>query len=144
MRPTPPIPPQVLVVDDDPLIRSFISDVLIQDGFTVFSAGDGAEALRIARRRAGLLDLVLTDFEMGAISGLDVARVLRDHFPWIHIVMMSGTAAEPLVGAGFIDAFLEKPFTPMDLCRKLRGVLAGPPRTEHAPPRITHHHHRSH
>lgn len=123
MSPNLPIPLKGLVVDDNADVRALAGAVLIQEGYTVFAAGNAAEALRIARMPSCQLDFLLTDFEMGTVNGLEVADAVRRLFPSIRVLMMSGSHIERIAAAGRVDAFLAKPFTPTALRVKLRQVL---------------------
>jgi CheY-like chemotaxis protein len=112
-----------LVVDDDPGMRSFATDVLCEAGFAVVSAADPEEALRIARLQTHAIDFLLTDYEMGAADGLALAAAMRGMFPSIRVIVMSGWNPDTVPYAGIADTFLRKPFSPAVLCQTLRGIL---------------------
>ncbi|MBI4611533.1 MAG: GAF domain-containing protein [Candidatus Rokubacteria bacterium] len=81
-----------LVVDDEPLVREVLSDLLSQGGHEVVLVADGAEA--IARCRAEPFDLVLTDLAMPGVSGLQVARAVKDHDPAVPVFVITGWGVE--------------------------------------------------
>jgi two-component system cell cycle sensor histidine kinase/response regulator CckA len=118
----------VLVVDDEDLVRTLAGSVLERAGFQVLTAADGEEALAVYRARASEIDLVLLDFTMPKMTGLQVLRQLRRIDPDVRVVVSSGhtvyTDGERLQAAG-ARAFLAKPYAPDELIRRLRAVLDG-------------------
>ena len=122
-----------LVVDDDFDVRSFVSAVLTADGDTVLSAGDPLEALRLARASREPIDFLVTDFDLGAATGLDLAAAVRRTFPHIRVLLISGSidCSTPPV-SDRVDGFLQKPFTATELRTKLANLLAEPQMAEHA------------
>jgi len=115
----------VLLVEDDDAVRALALRALQAAGFTVITAADGEEALR----KAGVvhrLDVVLTDLMMPQMRGDDVSRRIRALHPQAGVVLMSGFSQDTLVREGRIEAdghFLEKPFTPANLVRTVRGAM---------------------
>jgi CheY-like chemotaxis protein len=101
--------------------------VLARRGYTVLEAGDGLEALGVAQRHAGAVDLLLTDVRMPGMDGRELARRLRLTRPETRVLLMTGymdpdgpgPTPEP-AGA----ATLHKPFTLEALAERVRGVLA--------------------
>jgi signal transduction histidine kinase/CheY-like chemotaxis protein len=114
--PTPASPPpaqlRVLLVDDEPEVRSALADVLVTSGHTAFQAAGGREAL--AWLDAGQsVDLVLTDLGMPGLTGADVARAVRARWPHLRIGLMTGwDETEGLVGetSAVVDFVIAKPF----------------------------------
>jgi DNA-binding response OmpR family regulator len=107
----------VLVIDDDPLIRRLIA-VTLQDvrGFSVHEAEDGEAGLAAAAE----LDpaVVLVDFEMPGISGVETARRLRATGSSATVVMLTGSAhsdTETRAREAGVDRFLTKPFSPLEV-----------------------------
>lgn len=120
----------ILVVEDQPEVRRLIQKVLAARGYEVLSAGAGAEALQVAERFHGQLDLLITDAVMPGMSGREVALRLTAAIPGIKTLLVSGYAEGTVVHDGVVDpgiAFLRKPFTPEALVRKVREVLQTPP-----------------
>jgi len=115
----------LMVVEDEPVLRALISEALQAAGFNVLCAKDGDEALGLARAHTGQVDLLLTDVVMPGRSGPDVAARLRELHPALKVVFMSGYTGEVLNQHGALEGaqFLEKPFSPDTLSRRLRDVL---------------------
>ena len=113
----------VLVVEDEPGVRSAAKRILEKGGYTVLDAGDGAEALE--RCETARVDLLLTDVVMpGGCSGRDLARQL----PHIPVVYMSGYTADVVGHQGVLDpgtTLVQKPFTEITLLTAVADVLHG-------------------
>lgn len=118
----------ILVVEDDPDVRALTGMVLGDLGYTVVSAGDGEEALRILHDRAEI-DLLLTDIELpGGISGIDIARQATIRIPDIKILFMSGYTdqmPDDSDAYGKTVHFIAKPFKWTDIARALSVALQG-------------------
>ncbi|TDT14521.1 response regulator receiver domain-containing protein [Ilumatobacter fluminis] len=100
----------VLVVDDDAILLEVAKRLLVLAGCEVIAAGSGADAVEIARSHDGAIDVVLTDFHMPELDGLEVATAMADARPDAVVVLMSGSGA-PEVGSGAEPtAVLAKPF----------------------------------
>ena len=117
----------VLVVDDDPTVRQVLHLMLDLEGCRVILASDGAEALSVAETVRP--DVVLLDFEMPVVDGMEVCRRLKDagEPPKIFMVSALDTLehehAALLAGA---DGFLRKPFSPLKLLSIVDGAAVGP------------------
>ncbi len=119
---------RVLVVEDEQAVRHVVRRVLQLQGYTVFTARDGAEALRIAQEQDGRIDLVMTDVVLPEMSGPAIVERLIAAWPHAKVLYMSGYAAEEAMKRGLLDpgtALLRKPFTLDELARAVRGVLDG-------------------
>jgi DNA-binding response OmpR family regulator len=121
-------PKTILAVDDEAHILHVVSLKLQNAGFTTLTANDAEEALEAAA--ASPLDLLITDYQMPGLSGLDLARTLhaqpgRKNLPVI-MLTAHGLALEQveLARAG-ITACLSKPFSPRDLLVKVNELLQG-------------------
>ena len=115
----------VLVIDDDPQVRTWIRDVLEMEGLAVASAGDGRRALQLATRQAPSVALV--DVTLPVMDGAAVTTALRgllgERFP---IVLMSADAGVPEKAARVrATAYLQKPFTIDQLMSALQAGLSG-------------------
>ncbi len=113
----------ILVVEDEPSVRSLLERLLAQAGYRVFSAGSGEQALRLAQDLGEGIDLIVSDVMMRGMSGPELVAVLRAQCPGLRVLMVSGLAGSE----GEIDlhrsAFLGKPFTRDELLVKVREAL---------------------
>lgn len=118
----------ILVVEDDPSVRGLVQEALRLSGYEVLVARHGIEALLTGAKHLGPIHLVLTDVAMPQMSGPEVAEKLTVARPEIKVLYMSGYPDHPVFERGEIKrdtAFLQKPFTPNVLTRKVREVLDG-------------------
>ena len=116
----------ILVVEDEAMVRDLTLEVLKECGYTVIPAGRPDEALRISEQNQGHIDLLLTDVIMPGMSGLDLAERLKPERPEMKVLYVSGYTADAVARHGMSDsktAFLQKPFSPGALVRKVREVL---------------------
>ena len=115
--------PHILVVDDDPAIRELLSAYLERNDLRVTTVANGAAMRALLGKQ--VIDLVVLDLKLGAESGLDLARRLREQSA-IPIVMLSGQSDEAdrvmalELGA---DDYLNKPFSPRELLARVRAIL---------------------
>lgn len=128
---------KVLVVDDDAKTVELVKLYLNRDGYRVFTADDGHEALRLARENHP--DLIVLDLMLPGISGLEVCRILREESD-VPIIMLTAltTDEDRLRGLDLgADDYVTKPFSPRELAARVRAVLRrlpgerGPERLEH-------------
>ena len=116
----------VLVVEDDPAVRSLTRRVLEDRGYSVLEAGDGAEALRLAEEYDGPIDLLVTDIVMPEMSGRKLAESVRSLHPAARVLFMSGFTEQDVRQQGLLEPdapFVEKPFSPERLARRVRETL---------------------
>jgi len=116
----------VLLVEDEARVRKLIVGVLSSRGYQVLEATRGEEALRLCRDYHGKIDLAVVDVVMPEMSGPDLVRQIAPFCQGMRVLFISGYTDEAIVHHG-IDrsgaAFLQKPFMPDALARKVREVL---------------------
>ena len=119
----------VLVVEDSPQLRELIQEVLQVRGYQVLEADAGDAALDVARRHDGPIHLLLTDVIMPGMNGRQLADRLTAVRPDVKVLFASGYTADVLVQYGVEGGrhYLQKPFTPDALARKVREILSEPP-----------------
>jgi len=119
----------VLVVEDDPFVRSYAVMSLESLGYKVISAVDGKEALQTLAATPHV-DLLFTDVVMpGGVNGWELAGLARKERPALHVLLTSGYALETLAANGHVRQgalILEKPYRKAELARLVREALAGP------------------
>jgi two-component system cell cycle sensor histidine kinase/response regulator CckA len=115
----------ILVVEDDDQVRGIAGRILREHGYHVIEASGGAEALGLAAREAGGIDLLLSDVVMPGMGGAELADRLRRAQPGVRVLHMSGYTS----GIGGPDPrtvlpeLIEKPFTAAELLRRVRALL---------------------
>ena len=114
---------RILVVDDEPLILKSVRMVLSRAGYVVEVASSGSEALQ--RLKEGTYDLVVTDWKMPLMHGDMIAREIREKYPALPVLLLTGSVLEA-PPSGF-DGVLFKPFSAEEL-RGLVMALASQPR----------------
>ena len=114
-----------LIVDDEPSIRAYIRAVLERERFQSMEADTASQALRVLEKLGGSVDLVISDINMpGEMSGIDLAYSLRNSFPYIPIILISGYADDKSVkrAAASFD-FIQKPFAPTAILNAVSRAL---------------------
>ncbi|MBM3980081.1 MAG: response regulator [Planctomycetes bacterium] len=120
----------VLVVEDDDTVRGLTRLALEGRGYAVLEAAHPAAALERAERHPGPIHLLVTDVVMPGTGGRELARALCAARPGLKVLYVSGYTDDAVVRHGIVtatDAFLQKPFSPLALVRKVRAVLDGAP-----------------
>jgi CheY-like chemotaxis protein len=115
---------KVLIADDDRLVRTMLSDLLVDLGHAVVEAANGVEAVALAQREAP--DLLILDFLMPKLSGLDALQALREKgvlAPAVLLTAISDGSIRAMDGADQVDVLLEKPVTRRSLSRALARVV---------------------
>jgi two-component system cell cycle sensor histidine kinase/response regulator CckA len=116
----------VLLVEDEEMVRDMTHQILRMSGYQVLEAKHGREALAVCERHDGPIHLMLTDVVMPQINGRQLAERLVPLRPEMRVLYMSGYTDDAIVHHGVLDngmAFIEKPFTPNALARKVRESL---------------------
>jgi signal transduction histidine kinase len=116
----------ILLVEDDPMIRTLVAQTLELQGYTVLLAEEGWEGVKVARQYKGKIDLLFTDVVMPGLGGAELAVAAKELYPEIEVLFMSGYSRSQLNEEGVPpDAVvLEKPFTPDKVVTKVRQLLA--------------------
>ena len=104
-------PVKVLIADDDRLVRTMLGDLLVELGHVVVAAKDGAEAVKLCDREPP--DLLILDFLMPRLSGLDALRQIRERhgIPALLITAINEGSLRGVDGVDQVQGLLEKPFT---------------------------------
>lgn len=126
MNPQPPARRLVLIVDDDALLREYLAEVLQHAGHDTLGAGTAAEALRTIEERGDGIALVLLDIEMPGMSGLALARLLREEttIPFMFLSASDDTeTARAAADAGAVG-YLVKPVDGAQLLPAFGAALA--------------------
>ena len=120
---------KILLVEDEPVLRELVREILQAYQYQVIEAGSGVEALRIWDEHGGNFDLLLTDIVMpGGLNGSELAEQLRQRKPKLKVIFSSGYSAESSSKELQEDetAFLPKPYLPQQLAQKVRHRLDSP------------------
>ncbi len=117
----------ILIVEDDPFIRSLASRILSDRGYSILEAHDAVDASTVSRKHQGPIHLLLTDVVLPGASGKQLARSLAEARPEMRVLYTSGYTDDAIIRHGILEAgiaFLQKPFTPELLRRRVREALA--------------------
>jgi two-component system cell cycle sensor histidine kinase/response regulator CckA len=117
----------ILLVEDEPQIRRLAYEFLSESGYNVLASSDGRAALQILQERVVDVHLIVTDVIMPQMSGRELAERAREISPETKVLFMSGYTNDAIVRHGVLDPgtwFIQKPFAPDALARKVREVLA--------------------
>jgi DNA-binding response OmpR family regulator len=127
----------VLLVEDEEAVRDLVREVLAMQGYRVLEAATAAEALAIGEKHDGVIHLLVSDVVMPGMSGKELAERLAADRPGLRVLYMSGYTDTAIVHHGVLapgTAFLQKPFTPAVLARRVGEILhaspASPPRDD--------------
>ncbi|HHE47119.1 MAG TPA: response regulator, partial [Bacteroidetes bacterium] len=116
----------ILVVEDEDGVRKLACRSLKKQGYKIIQAANGGEALMIARELEKPVDLLVTDVIMPHMGGVVLVKNLHEIWPDVKVLYMSGYTANAIAHSGVLDPdkpFIQKPFHPIDLVRKVRKVL---------------------
>jgi CheY-like chemotaxis protein len=120
----------ILLVEDEPILREWVSEILKGLGYRIVEAGNGVEALKVWDEQMGRIDLLLTDMVMPeGLTGRDLARQLKTRQPGLKVIYTSGYSEEILSNEADIrDApFLAKPYHAPQLTKLVRELLDAKP-----------------
>ena len=119
----------ILLVEDEEAVRELVQSILSGRGYEVLVADSPWQAEDIATKFAGEIDLLLTDVVMPGTSGRELAAHIMAKRPHTRVLYMSGYTENVVTSGGLLEeglAFLQKPFSPSALLRKVREVLSQP------------------
>ena len=116
----------VLVVDDDPQVRTLLRSILSRHGYAVLVAESAGDALLVSEQYAGVIDLLVSDVVMPRMTGPQLVQRLVLLRPTMAVLLCSAYADELAAGDGVQapgHAFLAKPFSRDEILRKVRQLL---------------------
>jgi DNA-binding response OmpR family regulator len=115
----------ILIADDEAEVARVLERALTQHGYEVQAVEDGHRAMSLCRQRAP--DLIITDVFMPRKDGVEVVMELRENFPAVRILLMSGNPTAPIfmrIGRHLgVDRTLVKPFVLMEVVETVREIL---------------------
>jgi PAS domain S-box-containing protein len=117
---------RILLAEDDAALREIVSIQLEELGYTVLAASNGREALRMAEKQEGPIDLLLTDVVMPGMNGRQLADRLKQKIPALKVLFVSGYSGDVILREGSLEPgayFVHKPITKMALDEKLRSIF---------------------
>ncbi|HZR63902.1 MAG TPA: response regulator [Terriglobales bacterium] len=120
----------VLLAEDSESLREMAREYMESLGYTVIEAESGEQALTLSDEYEGIIHLLLTDVVMSKMSGRELAERIREKRPSVRILFSSGYTDDAIVRHGVLEpgvAFIQKPYRPKALARKIREVLANNP-----------------
>jgi CheY-like chemotaxis protein len=115
---------KLLLVDDEQLVRELLAHILIDAGYTVVQADNGASGLQAAHRLDGSLTMVITDINMPVMNGLEFARLLQQTDPKLPFLFITAVDPALINEAGLRAEVLAKPFMPEQFLDKVTSMLA--------------------
>jgi DNA-binding NtrC family response regulator len=119
-------PKTILLIDDEPSVRSIVMRILRRANYTVLEADGGESAITVAQAHAGKIDLVISDLYMPGLHGPAVAEKLAALRPGLKVLFISGYADNDVVGRTGVPAgsnFLQKPFSGQDLTAAVTAAI---------------------
>lgn len=120
------MPETILLVDDEALLRRLVRRILQMNGYTVLEASGGMDAIQLCQQHEGPIHLLVTDVLMPGMNGQDLAERMMALRPHARVLYMSGCIDSALITLSDRKteiAFIQKPFTPDALARKVRAIL---------------------
>ena len=116
----------ILLVEDSEQVRNIVCSILERQGYRVFNAANGAEAIELVALQKVSVDLLLTDVVMPDMNGKELYARLVQEIPTLKVIYMSGYTDNVIVHHGVLDKgvqFIQKPFSTHSLISKVREVI---------------------
>ena len=120
----------ILLVEEHPALRKRVKQILENARFTVISAGNLKQAIRLEAEFPGTIDLLLSDVRVTGMSGPKLAKRLKERRPQMRVVLMAGYPGGALLVLNYGWHYIEKPFLPTLLVSKIKDVLRGETREQ--------------
>ena len=119
-------PSKLLIIDDNKEILSTLKDFFIMKKYEVFTASDGLEGLKLLGTEEQGFDLVITDLVMPNISGVGLTAIIKEKFPGLPVIAITGWGEHPeaLATEAQADQVLEKPFELSELDGVVKDLLS--------------------
>lgn len=117
---------KILIVDDEPLIRDALAFKLGKEGYHVATAEDGEQAIQIIDREQ--FDIIISDIMMPYVSGFELLRILKEReldAPVLLLTSLNSPNASDKAFSMGADGYITKPFSPNELSRQIKDLLAG-------------------
>ncbi|HEY0096379.1 MAG TPA: ATP-binding protein, partial [Archangium sp.] len=117
----------VLVVEDEPLLRELVLEILGELGYRTIEAADGPEGLKVVQSKKRI-DLLVTDIGLPGLNGRQLADAARELRPGLKVLFMTGYAENAVFGTGYLDSSMQmitKPFDPDALATRVREMFEG-------------------
>ena len=118
----------ILLLEDNDFVREFVMETLQNAGYAVFDAAYPEKAFHLFQVNKDKVSMLITDVVLPRMSGLDVARHIQAEAPGLSVLYISGYTENSIVNKGVLEEglhFLQKPFTPDLLLKKIRDILDG-------------------
>ncbi len=116
----------ILLVEDEPLILEITTKMLEHLGYQILSASTPGEAISLAQKHAGEIDLLVTDVVMPEMNGRELAQNLLSLYPGLKCLFMSGYTSDVIAHHGVLEegvSFIQKPFAMNDLAAKVKNII---------------------
>ncbi len=116
----------ILVVEDEDIVRHVVRNILSKKGYRVLQASNGQEAIDLARRHEGPIDMIVTDVVMPGLNGRQVVEVVKAEHPRLAVLFMSGYTEDIINHRGILEpgiSFIEKSSVNNSLAHKVRDLL---------------------
>jgi len=117
----------ILIVDDEPEIRSSLGEVLSEEHYACMTAANGEEALEVINATEQKIDLIVTDVVMPGMDGHTFVRLVRQELSGVKVILVSGYSEDAIAGDIERDPsihFLPKPYSLQELAGKTKEVLS--------------------